>query len=342
VVRSRAGWRSSAPSQFRCVTRSLPRSACTTVVSNHLVSFIVKENVRKRPLDAAGGLGRQGAVRKRKDEVHEMNGHKFVQRQFYQIILCAFCSEFLLNAAGYQCEDCRYTCHKKCYEKVVTKCISKSTTGVRTPSCHPRAVPSSGDTGTGAQILTNICFCRETKRRSTIAFLTDSSHSRTSVRIGAATAASCCPLGERTPGSAPNATLRATPTARTWCPTFAACRWRPPTSFSATGGTSIVRALRGQCPRCDNRRARRRTHPSSRARSIRCALTSRPRLFRPSKMGWPRGRFRLPKSASPQIPATSSNKWAATRRRSPLRWRQHGYHRIVFSHRHTINRRQAL
>ena len=110
----------------------------STSVSDHtrrrsvqlLSTPLVKENVRKRPLDA-GGLGRQGAVRKRKDEVHEMNGHKFVQRQFYQIILCAFCSEFLLNAVGYQCEDCRYTCHKKCYEKVVTKCISKSNTGVR-------------------------------------------------------------------------------------------------------------------------------------------------------------------------------------------------------------------
>ncbi|PPR00422.1 hypothetical protein CVT24_004483, partial [Panaeolus cyanescens] len=91
----------------------------------------VKENVRKRPLDGPlGGLGRQGAVRKRKGEVHEMNGHKFVQRQFYQLMLCAFCSDFLLNALGYQCEDCRYTCHKKCYEKVVTKCISKSISGV--------------------------------------------------------------------------------------------------------------------------------------------------------------------------------------------------------------------
>ncbi|KAF8134000.1 hypothetical protein EV363DRAFT_1214730 [Boletus edulis] len=89
----------------------------------------VKENVRKRPLDTPGGLGRQGAFRKRKDEVHEMNGHKFVQRQFYQIMLCAFCNDFLLNATGYQCEDCRYTCHKKCYDKVVTKCISKSNTG---------------------------------------------------------------------------------------------------------------------------------------------------------------------------------------------------------------------
>ncbi|KAG5645474.1 hypothetical protein DXG03_006019 [Asterophora parasitica] len=93
----------------------------------------IKENVRKRPLDAplGGGLGRQGAVRKRKGEVHVMNGHKFVQQQFYQLMLCAFCNDFLLNALGYQCEDCRYTCHKKCYEKVVTKCISKSNTGVR-------------------------------------------------------------------------------------------------------------------------------------------------------------------------------------------------------------------
>ncbi|KAF9534539.1 protein kinase C1 [Crepidotus variabilis] len=89
----------------------------------------VKENVRKRMEGGLGGLGRQGAVKKRKGEVHEMNGHKFIQKQFYQIMLCAFCGDFLLNAVGYQCEDCRYTCHKKCYEKVVTKCISKSTAG---------------------------------------------------------------------------------------------------------------------------------------------------------------------------------------------------------------------
>ena len=107
--------------------------SCAVAPHSFINSVTVKENVRKRPLDAPGGLGRQGAVRKRKDEVHEMNGHKFVQRQFYQIMLCAFCGEFLLNALGYQCEDCRYTCHKKCYEKVVTKCISKSNTGVCAP-----------------------------------------------------------------------------------------------------------------------------------------------------------------------------------------------------------------
>lgn len=55
-----------------------------------------------------------------------MYGHKFVQQQFYNIMRCAFCGDFLKYSAGYQCSDCKYTCHKKCYEKVVTKCISKS------------------------------------------------------------------------------------------------------------------------------------------------------------------------------------------------------------------------
>lgn len=84
----------------------------------------IKQNVRKRPYDAR--LGRQGAFRKRKEDIAEINGHKFVSRQFYQVLRCALCGEFLLNAAGSQCEDCRYTCHKKCAQKVVTKCISKS------------------------------------------------------------------------------------------------------------------------------------------------------------------------------------------------------------------------
>lgn len=90
-----------------------------------LLPRTVKSNVRKRPYDA-GGLGRQGAVRKRKEEIHEQNGHKFVQKQFYTVVLCALCGEFLLKGAGMQCEDCKYACHKNCYQKVVTKCISKS------------------------------------------------------------------------------------------------------------------------------------------------------------------------------------------------------------------------
>ena len=84
----------------------------------------VKTNTDRRQVDL--GLGRKGAVRQRKEEVHEMYGHKFVQHQFYNIMRCALCGDFLKYSAGMQCEDCKYTCHTKCYSSVVTKCISKS------------------------------------------------------------------------------------------------------------------------------------------------------------------------------------------------------------------------
>lgn len=86
----------------------------------------IKNTTNKTTVEGRGGLRRQAAIRQRKEEVHEMYGHKFVQQQFYQIMRCALCGEFLKNAAGYQCADCKYTCHKKCYPRVVTKCISKS------------------------------------------------------------------------------------------------------------------------------------------------------------------------------------------------------------------------
>jgi len=62
---------------------------------------LVKENARKRPAEA--GLGRQGALRKRKGEVHEQNGHKFIQQIFYQVMKCSYCEELFANE-GYQCE----------------------------------------------------------------------------------------------------------------------------------------------------------------------------------------------------------------------------------------------
>ncbi|PSR80184.1 hypothetical protein BD289DRAFT_72715 [Coniella lustricola] len=84
----------------------------------------IKQTNNLQKFDA--GLGRKGAVRQRKEEVHDIYGHKFVQRQFYNIMRCAFCGDFLKYSAGMQCEDCKYTCHTKCYASVVTKCISKS------------------------------------------------------------------------------------------------------------------------------------------------------------------------------------------------------------------------
>ncbi|CAG8525680.1 7877_t:CDS:10 [Ambispora gerdemannii] len=82
----------------------------------------VKEN-RKRPADA--GLIRLGAFRKKKGEIHLQNGHKFIQQFFYQIMKCAYCEELFANE-GFQCDDCKLTCHKRCFQKMVTKCISKA------------------------------------------------------------------------------------------------------------------------------------------------------------------------------------------------------------------------
>ncbi|CEP16111.1 hypothetical protein [Parasitella parasitica] len=80
----------------------------------------VRENVKRRPMDK---LGRAGAVRERKGEVHEMNGHQFVARRFYHIMKCALCGDFMAKLA-FQCEDCGLACHKKCYTRVVTRCLS--------------------------------------------------------------------------------------------------------------------------------------------------------------------------------------------------------------------------
>lgn len=90
----------------------------------HLTMAFVKHTQNKTPFDV--GLGRKGAVRQRKEDVVEQYGHKFVQQQFYNIMRCALCGDFLKYSAGMQCTDCNYTCHKKCYPKVVTKCITQS------------------------------------------------------------------------------------------------------------------------------------------------------------------------------------------------------------------------
>lgn len=90
----------------------------------HLTMSFQKQLGARRPFDI--GLNRQGAVRQKKEEVHEKQGHKFVKQQFYNVMRCALCGEFLKYAAGMQCADCKYTCHQKCYPKVVTKCISKA------------------------------------------------------------------------------------------------------------------------------------------------------------------------------------------------------------------------
>ena len=145
-----------------------------------------------------------------------MNGHKFVQRQFYQIILCAFCSEFLLNATGYQCEDCRYTCHKKCYEKVVTKCISKSTSGVRFRVSLKELL--EGWLIEGVRMMT--------RTKLTTGFHIVSKQLRISAQIGAVTVVLCLPWEGKTQSVAPSVVLPVMRIALTLSRISVVCRWR--------------------------------------------------------------------------------------------------------------------
>lgn len=55
-------------------------------------------------------------------KVYPRNGHLFITKEFYQVLKCAICNEFL-GRRGYQCENCCYTVHPKCYNRVITKCI---------------------------------------------------------------------------------------------------------------------------------------------------------------------------------------------------------------------------
>jgi hypothetical protein len=48
-------------------------------------------------------LGRAGAVRERKGNAHEVNGHQFVAKRIYHILKCALCNEFMTKKI-YQCE----------------------------------------------------------------------------------------------------------------------------------------------------------------------------------------------------------------------------------------------
>jgi len=53
-------------------------------------------------------------------------GHKLSPSHFYQVMRCAVCGDFFMSNNGYQCAECKYTCHKKCLRKVIVKCITKT------------------------------------------------------------------------------------------------------------------------------------------------------------------------------------------------------------------------
>ncbi|KAH3902544.1 protein kinase C SCDLUD_000123 [Saccharomycodes ludwigii] len=137
----------SAPSSSNTASNNRNHSATPTGTSNSVpvttnawfileptgqilltFGFTKTHGINKRKF--IGGLDRHGAIIKREEgEVYEQHGHHFVQKSFYNIMCCAYCGDFL-RYTGFQCQDCKFLCHKKCYRLVVTKCIAKSSTDI--------------------------------------------------------------------------------------------------------------------------------------------------------------------------------------------------------------------
>lgn len=83
------------------------------------LGFIPSSNKIKK--GAGDGLHRRRAVQK----IFPKQGHKLAQKQFYQVMKCAVCNDFLMSGKGYQCQLCVFTCHQKCQNKIMYKCIAK-------------------------------------------------------------------------------------------------------------------------------------------------------------------------------------------------------------------------
>ena len=62
-------------------------------------------------------------MRKRKVLMYE--GHKLEPKRVYQVMKCAACFEVMLGISCYQCRDCQYLCHRRCYKQIFSKCITE-------------------------------------------------------------------------------------------------------------------------------------------------------------------------------------------------------------------------
>ncbi|KAJ3208342.1 Serine/threonine kinase, partial [Entophlyctis luteolus] len=79
---------------------------------------------RKLNKNTEWDVGREKPVQK----VWMVQGHKFVNVRFYFVVKCAVCRDFLVASQGYQCQVCKYVCHKDCQSRVPTKCLSSEST----------------------------------------------------------------------------------------------------------------------------------------------------------------------------------------------------------------------
>ncbi|XP_033097030.1 unconventional myosin-IXa-like [Anneissia japonica] len=65
----------------------------------------------------------QKKKKKEKEDIIEIQGHRFHGYQFNIPTLCESCNSFLwLMEKGHVCQDCKFTVHKKCMSKLIGKC----------------------------------------------------------------------------------------------------------------------------------------------------------------------------------------------------------------------------
>ncbi|KAI5748577.1 hypothetical protein M8J76_000349 [Diaphorina citri] len=93
------------------------RAAHQRSSSDSDLPLVDEENVFGRAITR-----RRGAIKHQK--VHQVKGHYFVAKFFRQPTFCAFCKDFLwgFGKQGYQCQTCQTAVHKKCHDKLLTKC----------------------------------------------------------------------------------------------------------------------------------------------------------------------------------------------------------------------------
>ncbi|KAF6198270.1 hypothetical protein GE061_008017 [Apolygus lucorum] len=84
-------------------------------------------NSSKEDLIKHYGIGRRRCAVKQQ-RIHEVKGHRFIAKFFRQPTFCTFCKEFLwgFGKQGYQCQSCQTAVHKKCHEKLLSKCPGTS------------------------------------------------------------------------------------------------------------------------------------------------------------------------------------------------------------------------
>ncbi|XP_053988534.1 putative protein kinase C delta type homolog [Hylaeus anthracinus] len=97
-------------------------------------TYVYKTRVPRRDIAVASASSSYennvgGAITKRRgavkhNKVHVVRGHRLVAKFFRQPTFCAFCKDFLwgFGKQGYQCQACQTAVHKKCHDKLLTKC----------------------------------------------------------------------------------------------------------------------------------------------------------------------------------------------------------------------------